>query len=173
MKKTMTILMCLLASLAICGSDCTEEVKSPDAKGNNTEVSQKQSAEDQNDRPSFLPEGTVIHSRRGNEIICFLPRNTEVQGLMCRGSGHNWQTVFYTNGKLALAWLAQTEEIQGVPCMAASFLREVFGGSSGVRFHDNGNLSRCKLAKNFTIEGHAFKKGDHVSFDRERRLIVK
>ncbi|MCK5565329.1 MAG: hypothetical protein KAJ07_08790 [Planctomycetes bacterium] len=173
MKKTMTILMCLVASMAICGSDCTEEVKNPDAKGNNAEISQKQTAQDQDDRPSFLPEGTIIFRRTEDEIICFLPQDTEIQGLVCRGDGHDWQTVFYTNGKLALAWLAETTEIQGVPCMAASFLREVFGGSSGVRFHDNGNLSRCKLAKNFTIEGRAFKKGDHLSFDREGKLIVK
>ena len=173
MKKTMLILMCVVASMAICGSDCTEEVKSPDAKGNNTKVSHKQSAEDQDDRPSFLPEGTIICSRTKDRIICFLPQDTEVQGLVCRGGGHDWQTVFYTNGKLALAWLAETTEIQGVPCMKASFLEELFGGSSGVHFHDNGNLSRCKLAKNFTIEDRAFKKRDQVNFDRKGRLIAE
>ena len=139
-----------------------------------TDVQQlDQSTEIPNDRLSFLPEGAIVHSGARNTITCFLPENTEVQGLLCRGGGHGWQTVFYANGKLALAWLAQTEEIQGVPCMAASFWTEVFGGKAMTCFHDNGSLSKCKLAKDITIEGHTFKKGDHVNFDRKGKLIVE
>ena len=133
---------------------------------------QKQPAEISNEAFSFLPEGTVVHSRTEEKITCFLPRDMEVQGIMCRGGGHGWQTTFYANGQLEMAWLAQEEEIQGVPCMAASFLGEVFGGTAMTCFHDNGKLARCKVARNVTIEGHAFKEGDHVSWDREGRLIT-
>lgn len=131
------------------------------------------SVETTKDTLSFLPKGTTICAHEDNRIICFLPRNTEIQGILCRGHKHDWQTVFYTNGKLALAWLAQNEEIQGVLCKKASFWTEIFGGSAKVQFHDNGKLSRCKLAKDFSIEGQTFKKGDIVYFDREGKLIFK
>lgn len=131
----------------------------------------------QNESPAFLPEGTIIHKRTKDKIYCFLLHNSEIQGILCRGDKHRgWETVFYVNGKLAEAWLARTEEIQGVPCMAASFRTEIlrsFFGSARVNFHDNGTLKRCKLAKDTTIESHAFKKGDIVQFDREGKLIVE
>ena len=131
------------------------------------------STEIQADSLSFLPKGTIISRQTQDKIYCFLPRNTMIQGLLCRGDKHRgWETVFYRNGKLAMAWLARTEEIQGVPCMAASFWTEVFRGKAAVHFYDNGKLERCKLAKDVTIEGHAFKKGEHVSFDREGKLIL-
>ena len=126
------------------------------------------------DSLTFLPQGTIIHKRTDDKIFCFLPRNTEIQGILCRGDSHRgWETAFYRNGKLALAWLARTEEIQGVPCMKASFWTEIFGGGAAVHFHDNGRLAKCKLARDAIIQGHTFKKGDHVSFDREGKLILK
>ncbi|GEM_PF-5418557 len=133
---------------------------------------EEQSTEMQNELPPFLPEGTIINKRTRDKIYCFLIRNTEIQGLLCRGDTHEgWETVFYTNGKLALAWLAQEEEVQGVPCAPANFWTELFGGSAAVRFYDNGKLAKCKLARDVTIEGHFFKKGDHIRFDREGRLM--
>ncbi len=137
-------------------------------------IQKEQSGEIQNDSLPFLPEGTIMHKRTNDKIYCFLPHNTEIQGLLCRGDRHRgWETVFYVNGKLAKAWLARTEELQGVPCKAASFWTELVGGGAAVYCHDNGKLARCKLAKDTTIDGHAFKKGDPVRFDREGRLIVK
>ena len=128
----------------------------------------------QNDSLSFLPKGTIIHKRTKHKVYCFLPRNTEIQGILCRGDRHRgWETVFYVNGKLAEAWLARTEEIQGVPCMKASFWTEVFGGDAAVYFHPNGKLAKCKLARDAIINGHAFEKGDHVRFDSEGKLILE
>jgi len=121
---------------------------------------------------SLLPEGTEIHKRTGDKIYCFLPHNTEIQGLLCRGDAHRgWETVLYTNGQPALVWLARTEEIQGVPCQAASFWTEVLGGGAAVTFHENGQLAECTLARTSTIHGQVFRKGDHVRFDREGGLI--
>lgn len=146
---------------------CQEE---PKANAKKSVLSTKMRA----DSLSFLPKGTIISRRSKDKIYCFLPRNTVIQGLLCRGDkNRGWETVFYRNGKLAMAWLARAEEIQGVPCMAASFWTEVFRRKAAVYFYDNGKLARCKLAKDVNIEGHAFKKGEHVSFDREGRLILR
>ncbi len=126
-----------------------------------------------NDSLSFLPAGTMISKRTKDKIYCFLPQNTLIQSFWCRGGRHrDWETVFYRNGKLAQAWLAKDQKIQGIPCMAASFWTEVFGGKAAVYFYDNGKLAKCKLAKNITIQGHTFKKGEHVRFNRDGKLIV-
>ena len=136
--------------------------------------SQTADSEVRNDSPAFLPEGTIIHKRTKDKIYCFLPRNIEIQGILCRGdSNRGWETEFYSNGKLAKAWPAKTEEIQGIPCMEASFWTEVFGRDAAVYFYPNGKLAKCKLAKDTTIDGHAFEKGDHVRFDQEGKLILE
>ncbi|BBB32008.1 hypothetical protein TTHT_0405 [Thermotomaculum hydrothermale] len=134
-----------------------------------------QSSQIKNDSPlSFLPKGTIIHKRTKDKIYVFLPHNTKIQGLLCRGDKHQgWETVFYTNGKLALAWLAKPAVIQGIPCAAASFWTELFGGTAAVTFHPDGKLAGCKLAKDVTIDGHTFKKGDYVRFDSKGKLILK
>ena len=86
-------------------------------------------------------------------------------------------TGFHLNGKLSLAWFARTEEIQGVSCLESTFLGEMFWGklldkgSAGVRFHNNGKLARCMAAREVTIQGQTFRKRDHVSFDREGKLV--
>ena len=121
-----------------------------------------------------LPQGTIISRQTRDRIYCFLPRNTEIQGILCRGDRHRgWETEFYRNGKLAKAWLAREQVIQGVPCMKASFWTEVFRRDAAVYFHPNGKLAKCKLARDVTLQGHKFKKGQHVRFDPEGKLILK
>jgi len=84
--------------------------------------------------------------------------------------------VFYTNGNLSLAWLVNDTVIQRIPCAAASFWTEILRGiygSAGVHFHPNGKLSQCKLSKDFRIEGHTFKKGDVLHFDKTGNLLLQ
>ncbi len=126
-----------------------------------------------NDSLSFLPAGAVIHKRTENKIYCFLPQDTKIQGLLCRGDENNgWETAFYTNGNLAVAWLAQPAEIGGVPCASANFWTELLGGSAVVYFHENGKLARCKLSRDANIQGHNFEKGDIVRFDTDGIVIL-
>ncbi len=144
--------------------------QTPKAKISQADTSQTVKA--QNDSFPFLPQGAIIHVRKGNQIFCFLPKNMKIQGVICRGHDKDWETGFYTNGKLSLAWLPHDQVIQGVPCMKATFWTEVLGKSAKVLFWDNGQLKRCKAAKNCVIQGHAFKKGDIVRFDKQGRLIL-
>ncbi len=130
-----------------------------------------QTVKTQNDSFPVLPQGAIIHVRKGNQIFCFLPKNMEIQGVICRGHNNDWETGFYTNGKLSLAWLPRDQVIQGVPCMKATFWTEVLGKSAKVLFWDNGQLKRCKAAKDCLIQGHAFKKGDIIRFNRKGKLI--
>jgi len=125
------------------------------------------------DSLSFLPKGTRIFSIHENKIVCFLPKNMEIQGVLCRGHANDWQTAFYKNGELELAWLAKDQEIQGFPCKKASFWTELFSSSAAVHFHENGKLKKFKLAKDMTIQGHRFKKGTIVRLDKKGKLILK
>ncbi len=126
------------------------------------------------DSLSFLPRGIRIFSRNKRQIIFFLPKDTLIQGLPAHGgSGHNWQTAYFTNGQLRLIWLTKDTQIQGIPCMAASFWTEVlrwYSGSAAVYFYKNGQLAQCKLARDFVINGIKLKKGKTIHFNRNGSL---
>lgn len=85
---------------------------------------------------------------------------------------YGYQAGFHPNGALRLVWLTHDTDIQNIPCLKASFWADVIGGGVGVCFHDNGFLAKCKLARDVTIQGRPYKKGDHVRFDREGNLII-
>ena len=118
-----------------------------------------------------LPEGTRVSvDVEGNLDICFLGRDTDLEGHLCRGKGHNYMTGFHPNGRLRLCWLRNPETIQGVPCRRATFINDVFGPSVGVAFHPDSSLAGCKLDRDATIEGRAFKSGERVEFDNHGNL---
>jgi hypothetical protein len=121
-----------------------------------------------------LPLGTrVFYTKEGFLRSCFLPVNTKIEGILCRGRGHDWSTGFHDNGRLETAWLAEDQEIQGIVCKKATFWTEVFGGSAMTTFYDNGQLKRCLLAKDVTVDGHSFEEGDHIDFYQNGKLAVK
>jgi hypothetical protein len=121
-----------------------------------------------------LPEGTIVFfSHDGVMESCFLQQDTEIQGHLCKGHADNWQTAFYPSGKLKLAWLAKDETIQGIPCASAKIWRAFFGGGAGTYFYENGNLAGCKVARDTTIGGQSFERGDRISFDQSGQLTTK
>lgn len=121
-----------------------------------------------------LAAGTVVHLTEDGALDwCFLQENTHIQGHFCRGEGHGFMTCFHPNGQIKLAWLVEDEEIDGVPCAKWSFVADAFGGGSGTHFWDNGTLKRCRLSRDFTIQGQDFAKGDVVSFDADGTLITR
>ncbi len=119
-----------------------------------------------------LPEGTTVSfDKDGLKEWCFLPHDTEIQGHLCKGGGHDFQTVFYPNGKLRVAWLGREEVIQDIPIAEYSFSSDVFGGGAGTYFYDNGNLKRAKVATDITVEGRSVTKGQVVVFDENGKLL--
>lgn len=110
-----------------------------------------------------VPERSRIYLRTdGSPDFVFLSRDTRLVGLTCRGGGHSYMTAFYPSGKLKVCWLSGDQEVQGVPCMGASFIADVFGGSVGVRFWENGKLNTCKLSKDFD----GLRRGQHIVFSQ-------
>ncbi len=72
-----------------------------------------------------------------------------MRGRRTARTGGRLQTGFYPNGKLAVCWLAQDQDVQGVPCMkAGGFWATLFhSGGDGVCFYENGKLRSCTLSK--------------------------
>ena len=85
-------------------------------------------------------------------------------------------TSFYPNGQLRIAWLAEDEVIQSIPCSKFRFLSAIFvgihGKNGGTSFYENGQLKYCELSKNTIIEGKVYRKRDAVRFNPEGKLIV-
>ncbi len=122
-----------------------------------------------------LPAGTVVtFTPEGGFDWCFLQQDTEIQGHLCRGQGHEFMTFFHPNGALRLAYLAQDEVIDGIPCARFRFLAAIFGGGGGgTHFHDNGRLKRAALAEDHVIEGKTFKRKTVIELDEMGRLVTE
>ncbi len=119
-----------------------------------------------------LSAGTVVSlTPEGYLDWCFLQENTMIQGHLCLGSGHGFMTGFHPNGKLKLAWLAEDEVIQGIPCAKYRFMSGLFGGGERTLFDENGRLRYCRLSRAITLEGQTLKKGDEVRLDSEGKLV--
>ena len=105
-----------------------------------------------------VPAQSIISMQadgKPNSVSLF--HDSEVAGYTCRGGGllgpsESWTTAFFPTGKLKLCWLASDQIIQGVPCMHASFMGDVFGGSAGTYFYESGKLKSCKLSKDYGIQ---------------------
>jgi hypothetical protein len=117
-----------------------------------------------------FPRGTWVQlNPEGRLASVWLPRDWAVQGHTCRGTGNRgWSVTFHPNGALAFCYLGAVEEIDGVPCERGTFWgemrRAISGGSQlGVRFRPDGSLESCQAARDFQIDGRAYKKGDRVS----------
>jgi hypothetical protein len=115
----------------------------------------------------------VIFKEDGTFDWCFLQRDTEIQGHLCRGQGHGFMTEFHPNGQLKTAWLGRDEVIDGIPCAKFRFLSSLFGGGDRTHFHDDGRLAFCTLSEDFEIEGIQFDKGDEVRFDVNGNLVTE
>jgi hypothetical protein len=119
-----------------------------------------------------FPAGSRITLRPDSTLNwTFLAHDAPLEGILCRGHGHDYMNAFHPSGRLRLAWLAGDQVVQGVPCMGASFWRDAFGGGVGVHFATNGRLIKAKLSEDVVIQGVAFDKGDHVRFDSLGVLI--
>ena len=80
-------------------------------------------------------------------------------------------THLYPDGSPKIIWLARDEIIQGLPCARFEWFGDVFGGASDVVFYPNGTLKHAKLSRDATVQGQELRKGDHVLFDRNGKLV--
>jgi hypothetical protein len=119
-----------------------------------------------------LPRGTWIwlHEDRGLNGVWLL-RDTELQGLPCKGAGYKgWAVRFHADGKLSLCYLSREATIDGVPCRAGKFTTEL-SGSTQVQLHPNGRLRTCRLADAVTRNGATLRRGDRIVFSAAGEIV--
>lgn len=110
-----------------------------------------------------FPKGTWIrlHQDRGLDGA-WLPRDTPLQGLSCKGTGYKgWSVRFHTGGALSVCFLARDAAVDGIPCMAGTFARELTG-STQVALYPNGRLKSCRLDEPVTRDGASLKRGARI-----------
>lgn len=111
----------------------------------------------------LLPAGTWIRLTDRRVLDgAWLPLDTDLQGLRCRGTGfQGWAVRFHPSGRLALCYLAQATVIDGIPCHGAWFWRELTGSTS-VSLHDDGRLKSCRLSRAIELDGVKYRKGARI-----------
>ena len=87
----------------------------------------------------------------GRPKILQLVHDTSILGYKCRGGNRvlgpseGATTAFYPSGKLEECWLAEDQDVQGIPCAHSG----MFTGDSSVKFYESGKVKSCTLAKDF------------------------
>lgn len=118
-----------------------------------------------------LPAATVLHFADGRLRHFWLPADTLIQGHLVRAQDDGAGARLHPNGRLLAIWLAQDEIIDGVPCTSSGNVwRMGFGvirlGTMRMAwFRPDGRLQQCMLSRDMTLDGHALRKSDVVSFD--------
>jgi len=114
-----------------------------------------------------IPADTwVFQNAEGVVTVCAFPRDTEVQGHLCRGSGgpEGVQASFYPSGSLKEYFLRHDARIQGIPCQGG-LIRQA------IKLHENGRLKECVLSEELVCEGHCYPAGTHLRFDSDGHVI--
>ena len=126
-----------------------------------------------------LAKDTVIHdltiptdtwisfNRDGTLGKCNFPRDVNVQGFACIGTGggtNGAEVGFHGNGKLAEFLAPQNVTIQGVPCKGGLFNK--------ITLHERGRLKSCTLSEMFLVDGQSFSKNSIIEFDPEGIIII-
>ena len=96
-----------------------------------------------------IPADTwVFQSADGTVQVCAFPKDTEIQGHCCRGSGgpKGVQTAFYSSGALKQFFLCRDTTVDGIPCQAGSL-------NESVALHENGRLKACALGEAIVRDG--------------------
>jgi hypothetical protein len=112
-------------------------------------------------------ETWVMQNKDGVVTVCSFPRDTEVQGHLCRGGwggSEGPQAAFYPDGALKEFFMRQDTRIQGVPCKAGIF-------SQSISLHENGGLKSCVLSEDYVRDGRTYPKGTHLRLDPDGRII--
>lgn len=115
----------------------------------------------------FMPAGTwVFPDARGNPGTCIFPRDVEIQGYLCRGSGtgkKGFMTRFYSTGRLRLFWSREPVQVDGFVCKDSLF--------TGISLHNNGRLQECILDQPATFSSITYRKGTRLRLDASGKVI--
>ncbi len=115
-----------------------------------------------------FPEGTrLAFTENGSLWRCYLSKDAEIHGYLCKGKEDGFRTLFYSVNKPKRIWLVNDEIIDNVPCAKYEYFSR-----NDVTFHENGRLQSCKLARDFTIGHKTLKKGDDIKLDDQGNLIL-
>jgi hypothetical protein len=124
----------------------------------------------------FPVGSTIFFNHWGQKVSFWLRSNTVIQGHEISATDDGIGNSMYPTGKLKAIWLADDQDIEGVPCTSSGNIFR-FGFSVlhlGTRrmawFHENGRLRQAMLSRDITIQGHSFSKGDIVSFDTNGKI---
>ena len=94
-----------------------------------------------------FPEGTrLAFTETGDLWRCYLSKDSEIHGYLCKGDKDGFRTLFYSVDKLKRIWLARDEIIDNVPCARYDYFSR-----NDVTFHENGRLKSCKLSDDFIV----------------------
>jgi hypothetical protein len=114
-----------------------------------------------------IPADTwVFQDKDGVVEVCAFPRDTEVQGFLCHGSGgpKGVQAAFYPDGALKEFFLVRDTRIQDIPCRAGIF-------SESVQLHENGRIKKCVLSEDIERDGQTYPRGTRLRMDTDGRII--
>jgi hypothetical protein len=114
-----------------------------------------------------IPADTwVFQNEDGVVTVCAFPRDTEVQGHLCRGSGgpEGVQAAFYPSGSLKEYFLRHATRIQGIPCKGGLV-------TESIKLHENGRLKACVLSEELVRGGHTYPVNTHLRFDSDGHII--
>lgn len=116
-----------------------------------------------------LPADTwVFQNENGLVVCCAFPKDTEVQGQLCRGTGgpKGAQVALYDSGRLKQFFPTKPTRIDVVLCDTS-----LIKGS--VVLYENGRLKSCLLAEDLKQEAKTFSKGMRVKFDETGKAIAE
>jgi hypothetical protein len=114
-----------------------------------------------------IPAGTwVFQNVDGVVTVCAFPRDTEVQGHLCRGSGGptGVQTAFYASGALKQYFLRRDTKFQEIPCQAGLF-------DQSIELYENGRLKACVLSESLMRDGRAYPRGKRIQLDPQGQIL--
>ncbi|MCK9222833.1 MAG: hypothetical protein PHV61_02840 [Limnochordia bacterium] len=96
-----------------------------------------------------------VHDR----VTCVFPKNTSVQGYLCRGGGGvtGVHTSFYESGRLRFFYPVGDVDICGICCSGSVF--------SGIGLYEDGTLRECTLMQPVVIDGISYPKNSRLTFD--------
>lgn len=111
------------------------------------------------------PKDTWIKFDDEHNVICVFPRNTNVQGYLCKGDGNvkGISTSFYKNGRLHSFYSENDVLIGEVFCLG--------GMLHNIELFDNGALKECTIARDKEIHGILYNKYTRVSFDENGNIV--